>query len=94
MKKKALSLALALVMCLGLFVVPASAAGATLTEIVSAASYNRRFTDVAASAGYAQAVAWALDRGVTAGTGTATFSPNNTCTRGQIVTFLYRAFAQ
>lgn len=92
MKKKALSLALALVMCLGLFVVPA--AGATLTEIVSAASYDRRFTDVAASAGYAQAVAWALDRGVTAGTGTATFSPNNTCTRGQIVTFLYRAFAQ
>lgn len=51
------------------------------------------FTDVPAGADYAQAVAWALEKGVTGGTGSNQFSPNNTCTRGQIVTFLYRAFA-
>lgn len=39
-------------------------------------------------------VAWALENGVTNGTGVNTFSPNNTCTRGQIVTFLYRAYAE
>ena len=39
------------------------------------------------------AVNWALEQGVTAGTSDATFSPDDTCTRGQIVTFLYRAFA-
>ena len=37
------------------------------------------------------AVQWALDNGVTAGTTESTFSPDNTCTRAQIVTFLYRA---
>ena len=50
------------------------------------------FTDVAADADYADAVNWAVDRGVTNGTGDGTtFSPENVCTRGQIVTFLYRA---
>lgn len=50
------------------------------------------FTDVAADADYAAAVNWAVDRGVTKGTGDGTaFSPENVCTRGQIVTFLYRA---
>lgn len=39
-------------------------------------------------------VAWALERGITNGTGVNTFSPNNTCTRGQIATFLYRAYAK
>lgn len=38
-------------------------------------------------------VAWAIDNGITKGTSETTFSPNDTCTRGQIVTFLYRAFA-
>lgn len=52
------------------------------------------FSDVPANADYAQAVAWAVESGVTAGTGVATFSPDAICTRGQIVTFLYRAFAQ
>ena len=33
---------------------------------------------------------WAVDKGVTSGTGNNKFSPNDTCTRGQIVTFLYR----
>ena len=51
------------------------------------------FTDVKASASYAQAVAWALDKGVTTGTTATTFSPTATCTRAQIATFLYRAFA-
>lgn len=48
------------------------------------------FTDVDAGAEYAQAVAWAVAKGVTAGTSATTFSPGNTCTRGQIVAFLYR----
>lgn len=49
------------------------------------------FDDVAEDAEYAQAVAWALDYDVTSGTSETTFSPDNTCTRGQIVTFLNRA---
>ena len=48
------------------------------------------FTDVAADAFYADAVAWAVESGVTNGTTDSTFSPNNGCTRAQIVTFLYR----
>ena len=51
------------------------------------------FTDISANADYAQAVAWAVEQGITSGTGNGQFSPNSTCTRGQIVTFLYRAFA-
>ena len=42
---------------------------------------------------YYDAVLWAVEKGITAGTSKTTFSPDNTCTRGQIVTFLYRAFA-
>ncbi|QUO38304.1 5'-nucleotidase C-terminal domain-containing protein [Dysosmobacter sp. Marseille-Q4140] len=50
------------------------------------------FTDVAADADYAAAVNWAVAQEVTKGTGDGTtFSPENVCTRGQIVTFLYRA---
>ncbi|MCI9643401.1 MAG: S-layer homology domain-containing protein [Oscillibacter sp.] len=48
------------------------------------------FTDVAPGAGYAQAVAWAVEGGITSGTSETTFSPNEPCTRGQIATFLYR----
>jgi len=57
-------------------------------------AYDGAFTDVAAAADCAQAVAWAVDTGVTNGTGTnpPTFSPDATCSRGQIVTFLYRAY--
>ncbi len=50
------------------------------------------FTDVTADAFYADAVAWAVESGVTNGTTDSTFSPNNGCTRAQIVTFLYRAY--
>ena len=49
------------------------------------------FSDVPASAGYAKAVSWAVEQGITKGTTPTTFSPDKTCTRGQIVTFLYRA---
>lgn len=56
------------------------------------AEYDGRFTDVAADAAYAQAVAWALDAGVTNGNGVGTFGPGTVCSRGRIVTFLYRAF--
>lgn len=49
------------------------------------------FTDVKASAYYADAVLWAVENGITAGTGGNKFSPNKTCTRDQIVTFLYRS---
>lgn len=48
------------------------------------------FADVAADAYYADAVAWAVKEGVTSGTGGNSFSPDAPCTRGQIVTFLYR----
>lgn len=50
------------------------------------------FTDVPAGADYAQAVAWAVGREITNGTGNNTFSPNKTCNRAEIVTFLYRAY--
>ena len=48
------------------------------------------FTDVAAGAYYADAVNWAVDKKITTGTSTTTFSPNNTCTTAQILTFLWR----
>ena len=49
------------------------------------------FTDVSADAFYAKAVAWAVENGITSGTGEGKFSPNAICTRAQSVTFLYRA---
>lgn len=54
---------------------------------------NSGFSDVPSNADYAKAVAWAVGQGITNGTSTTTFSPRDTCTRGQIVTFLYRAYA-
>ena len=50
------------------------------------------FTDVAADSFCADAVAWAVENGVTNGTSASTFSPSNGCTRAQIVTFLFRAY--
>ena len=52
------------------------------------------FADVAADAYYADAVAWAAANGVTAGTSATTFSPDDACTRGQIVRMLYRGDMQ
>ena len=48
------------------------------------------FTDIDPNAYYYNAVLWAVENGITNGTSTTTFSPDATCTRGQIVTFLYR----
>ena len=50
------------------------------------------FTDVESNAFCAEAVAWAVENGVTNGTSATTFSPSNGCTRTQIVTFLFRAY--
>ena len=49
------------------------------------------FTDVPAGSYYAKAVAWAVENGITNGTGNSRFSPDDTCTRAQGVTFLWRA---
>lgn len=51
------------------------------------------FTDVPAGSEYAQAVAWAVERGITSGTGNGAFSPEQHCTRGQVITFVYRAMS-
>lgn len=48
------------------------------------------FRDVPPTVYYANSVAWAVENGITAGTSATTFSPHNDCSRGQIVTFLYR----
>ncbi len=52
---------------------------------------NSGFNDVSDGAYYAKAVAWAAENGITSGTGSGKFSPGADCTRGQIVTLLYRA---
>lgn len=52
------------------------------------------FSDVAADAYYAEAVKWATDNGITTGTTSSTFSPGSGCTRAQIVTFLWRLYAE
>ena len=51
----------------------------------------QHFTDVPTGAYYADAVKWAVAEGITSGTSPTTFSPNNGCTRAQMVTFLWRA---
>lgn len=60
-------------------------------------SAKNPFTDVNAEqyAPYYDAILWAVEKGITTGTGTgATFSPDRPCTRAQVVTFLYRALAE
>ena len=61
------------------------------SEKSPAAGTVNPFTDVKASAYYADAVLWAVKKDVTKGTTATTFSPNDNCTRAQIVIFLYRA---
>ena len=53
---------------------------------------NHPFVDVEPPRFYYQPMLWALNHGITNGTDATHFSPNNVCTRGQIVTFLYRTF--
>ena len=59
-----------------------------------AATGTSSFTDVAADAFYADAVKWAVAEEITNGTSSTTFSPASNCTRGQIVTFMYRQMAE
>jgi S-layer homology domain. len=58
------------------------------------ASTQTPFTDVNPNGYYMKAVAWAVEKGVTKGLSDTTFGPDATCTRGQVVTFLYRATAE
>ena len=60
----------------------------------ASASGAPTFYDVAADAYYAAAVKWATDNGITNGIGNGLFGSNNTCTRAQIVTFLWRSYAE
>lgn len=54
-------------------------------------STNNPFRDVKANSYYYKAVLWAVENGITTGTGADTFSPEASCTRGQVAAFLYRA---
>lgn len=58
-----------------------------------AAESANPFVDVKQGDYYYSAVIWAVENGITTGTSATTFAPNATCTRGQIVTFMYRAIA-
>ena len=57
-----------------------------------AAGGSASFADVPADSYYTQAVAWAVEGGITTGVGGGRFDPNSTCTRAQIATFLYRSY--
>lgn len=78
--KRIISIVLTIAICCGMFAVMATASG--------------KFTDVPDGEWYADAVTWAVDNGITNGTGNNTFTPDGECTRGQIVTFLWRSFRQ
>ena len=68
---------------------PAPAPGAEDVPFTAAS-----FVDVPKEESYADALAWAVDKGVTTGTDETHFSPDVPCTRAQIVTFLYRDMAK
>ena len=59
-----------------------------------AAASGSSFSDVSGNAYYADAVSWAVEKGITSGTAAAAFSPDADCTRAQIVTFLYRQYSR
>ena len=67
------------------------AANVTVTAAFSKTQTTVSFADVSSDSYCADAVKWAVENGVTNGTTAAAFSPNAACTRGQIVTFLWRA---
>lgn len=52
---------------------------------------NNPFLDVEVNNYYYKPVLWAVENGITTGTSSTTFSPNNACTRGQVMTFLWHA---
>ena len=74
------------------FSIPASASTPASTPAPAPTpSTSTGFADVADNAYYAGAVKWAVEKGVTSGTSATTFSPDDTCTKAQILTFLWRA---
>lgn len=79
MKKRIFALLLALVMTVGIFATEGFAAN------------ENPFSDVNKYSYYYDAVMWAYENGVTTGTSATEFSPREHCTRGQVVTFLWRA---
>ena len=85
--KRLLSLLLAFGIILTL--VPTTVFAAPTTS--EALEITNPFTDVADNAYYAGAVKWAVEKGVTSGTSATTFSPDDTCTKAHILTFLWRA---
>ena len=76
--KKAISLILCVCLLMSLFTLTVFARG------------ENPFTDVGAKEYYYEPVLWAVENGITTGTSKTTFSPNDTCTRAQIITFLWR----
>ncbi len=72
------------------FTMPAS--DVTVTASFAASEITARFVDVPVGSTFFDAVEWAAANGITTGTTPTTFSPANACTRGQIVTFLWRAY--
>ena len=73
------------------FTMPASKVTVAATFKASAPTGKNPFIDVPAGSYYEDAVIWAVDKGITSGTGATTFNPNGICTRAQAVTFLWRA---
>ena len=71
------------------FVMPAGEV--TIKADFTAQTADSIFADVPADAYYYEAVKWAADKGITGGIGDSLFAPNQSCTRAQIVTFLWRA---
>ena len=68
-----------------------SVCSTTEQRVIPVLEYVNPFTDVKTSDYFYKPVLWAVETGITNGTGATTFSPNATCTSGQVVTFLYRS---
>lgn len=64
---------------------------AHLTGSAIAVEHNSRFTDVSPDSWYAEPVAWAVAQGITTGTSSTIFSPDEICTNAQVITFIWRA---
>lgn len=71
------------------FLMPAS--GVTVSAVFAKVRTAPAFGDIPAVAYYADAIAWVAEQGITGGVGGGLFGPDQPCTRGQIVTFLWRA---